>query len=193
MTDIQHRPSDDFDLSRAKHQIEFVVGVANRVVGLTLTLGGLALALNWRLRYGGFGPLARVLSRTLRGLRRARASGQRRDASPLARSVGASTVAARDSGDRVPVLHSPLHFPPHLTTPAPSRLPARSVVTLVLGVAMFAIGLYVALHPLWTHNSTITGTRWLDVAFALVFMLRGLVNFRVVRDRQRAARASSVA
>jgi hypothetical protein len=57
LTDVQHRPPDDFDLSRAKHQVEFVVGVANRVVGLTLTLGGLALAINWRLRYGGFGPL----------------------------------------------------------------------------------------------------------------------------------------
>jgi hypothetical protein len=57
---------------------------------------------------------------------------------------------------------------------------------------MFAIGLYVAVHPLWSH-ATITGARWLDVAFALVFMLRGLVNFRTVRDRQRAARASFVA
>lgn len=80
-----------------------------------------------------------------------------------------------------------------MNSPAPAKLPARSVATLVLGVAMFAIGLYVAVHPLWSHNATITGARWLDVAFALVFMLRGLVNFRTVRDRQRAARASFVA
>ncbi|MEP6493734.1 MAG: hypothetical protein ABJF01_13720 [bacterium] len=55
LTDVRH-PSD-FDLSRAKHQVEFVVGVANRVIGLVLTIGGLALAANWRIRYGGFGAL----------------------------------------------------------------------------------------------------------------------------------------
>jgi hypothetical protein len=57
LTDIRDRSSNEFDLSRAKHQIEFVVGVANRVVGLVLTLGGLVLAIQWRLRFGGFGPL----------------------------------------------------------------------------------------------------------------------------------------
>lgn len=63
------------------------------------------------------------------------------------------------------------------------------MVTLVLGVAMFTIGLYVAVRPLWTHNGVLTGARWLDVAFAVVFMLRGLINFRTVRDRRRAAGA----
>ena len=53
-------------------------------------------------------------------------------------------------------------------------------MTLVLGVAMFAIGAYVAVRPLWTHNSVVTGARWLDMAFAIVFMLRGLINIRTV-------------
>lgn len=44
-----------FDFERAKRQVERAVGVTNYLVGLTLTVGGLLLALNWRLRYGGFG------------------------------------------------------------------------------------------------------------------------------------------
>lgn len=33
------------------------MGITNYVVGLALTIGGLALAAHWRLRYGGFGRL----------------------------------------------------------------------------------------------------------------------------------------
>jgi hypothetical protein len=58
------------------------------------------------------------------------------------------------------------------------------VVSIVLGVAMFAIGLYVAVRPLWTHGSVVTGARWLDMAFALVFMLRGVINVRTVISRR---------
>lgn len=57
---------------------------------------------------------------------------------------------------------------------------------LVLGVIMFVIGLYVAVRPLWTHNATLTGARWLDMAFAIVFMLRGVMNVRVAVNRRRA-------
>ena len=62
---------------------------------------------------------------------------------------------------------------------------ARWVVTLVLGVAMFAIGVYVAVRPMWTHNASVTGARWLDMAFAVVFMLRGLLNYRTAMQRRR--------
>jgi len=61
---------------------------------------------------------------------------------------------------------------------------ARGIITLVLGVAMFVIGLFVAVRPLWTHNSTVTGARWLDMAFAIVFMLRGVINVRTVMLRR---------
>ena len=54
----------------------------------------------------------------------------------------------------------------------------RSIIKFVLGVAMFGIGLYVAVRPLFTHNSILTGARWLDYTFAAVFMLRGVVNVR---------------
>lgn len=55
---------------------------------------------------------------------------------------------------------------------------ARWTVTLVLGVIMFAIGLFVAIRPLWSHNAVLLGARWLDLAFAVVFMLRGVINVR---------------
>ena len=55
---------------------------------------------------------------------------------------------------------------------------ARWTVTLVLGVIMFAIGLFVAIRPLWSQNAVLLGARWLDLAFAVVFMLRGVINVR---------------
>jgi len=58
------------------------------------------------------------------------------------------------------------------------------MVTLVLGVVMFGLGLFVAVRPLWTHNSTVTGARWLDMAFAVVFMLRGIINVRTEMRRR---------
>jgi uncharacterized membrane protein HdeD (DUF308 family) len=61
----------------------------------------------------------------------------------------------------------------------------RWIVGLVLGVIMFGLGLYVGLRPLWTHNSVVTGARWLDMAFAAVFMLRGVINVRVALQRKR--------
>jgi uncharacterized membrane protein HdeD (DUF308 family) len=63
---------------------------------------------------------------------------------------------------------------------------ARWIVTLVLGVIMFAIGLFVAIRPLWTHNAVLLGARWLDLAFAVVFMLRGVINVRTARRASRA-------
>ena len=59
------------------------------------------------------------------------------------------------------------------------------MVTLVLGVIMFVIGVYVGVRPLWTHNSILTGARWLDMAFAAVFMLRGALNVRTALSRRR--------
>ena len=62
---------------------------------------------------------------------------------------------------------------------------ARWVITLVLGVIMFGLGAYVGLRPLWTHNAVVTGARWLDMAFAVVFMLRGVLNVRTALQRRR--------
>jgi hypothetical protein len=49
---------------------------------------------------------------------------------------------------------------------------------LVLGVILFLLGAFVALRPLFTHWAVLTGARWLDMAFALVFMVRGVLNVR---------------
>jgi len=47
---------------------------------------------------------------------------------------------------------------------------ARWVIGLVLGVIMFAIGLFVAFRPLWTHDGVLLGSRGLDLLFAIVFI-----------------------
>jgi uncharacterized membrane protein HdeD (DUF308 family) len=61
-----------------------------------------------------------------------------------------------------------------------------SVFKLILGVALIGLGAFVAVRPLWAPRSTVTGTRVLDVAFAAVFLLRGVVN---VRSAMRASRS----
>jgi hypothetical protein len=61
---------------------------------------------------------------------------------------------------------------------------ARWVITLTLGVVMFAIGVFVAVRPLWSHNAVFLGARWLDLTFAAVFMLRGAVNVRTALSRR---------
>jgi hypothetical protein len=45
------------DLERVKAQIEWLMAVANFVVGLSLTFGGLGLAVYWRIRFGGYGSI----------------------------------------------------------------------------------------------------------------------------------------
>jgi hypothetical protein len=60
-------------------------------------------------------------------------------------------------------------------------MPARAVLTLVLGVLMLGLGAFIALRPLWAHGAAFTGARWLDTAFALVFILRGFMNVSSAR------------
>lgn len=45
------------DYDRARRLVERTVGIANFIVGVLLTAGGLALAIIWRVRFGGFGSL----------------------------------------------------------------------------------------------------------------------------------------
>ena len=56
-------------------------------------------------------------------------------------------------------------------------------IRLVLGWIMILLGAYVALHPLWSHGKPVTTSLWLDMAFAAVFLLRGVMNIRGVRKR----------
>jgi uncharacterized membrane protein HdeD (DUF308 family) len=61
---------------------------------------------------------------------------------------------------------------------------ARWIIMLTLGVVMFAIGVFVAVRPLWSHNAVFLGARWLDLTFAAVFMLRGAINVRTALNRR---------
>ena len=58
------REPTGFDVERAKRQVERAVGITNYVVGLVLTIGGLLIAVRWRLHYGGFGALRRFYLET---------------------------------------------------------------------------------------------------------------------------------
>jgi hypothetical protein len=61
-------------------------------------------------------------------------------------------------------------------------MPARALLGLVLGVLMLVLGVFIELRPLWTNAATFTGALWLDVAFAAVFILRGLMNVTSARS-----------
>ena len=60
-----------------------------------------------------------------------------------------------------------------------------NTVRIVLGWIMIALGAYVAVHPLWSHGKPVTTSLWLDMAFAAVFLLRGVMNLRGVRRTSR--------
>ena len=62
-----------------------------------------------------------------------------------------------------------------------------TTLRLVLGWVMIALGAFVAVHPLWSHGRPVTSSIWLDMAFAAVFLLRGVMNVRGGRKRPTAA------
>jgi uncharacterized membrane protein HdeD (DUF308 family) len=75
------------------------------------------------------------------------------------------------------------------TTPGTTGMPPRPwLLTMVLGVALFLLGLFIAVRPLF-ENRTFTEARWLDMAFAAVFMLRGALNVRTALRRRQSALA----
>ena len=68
----------------------------------------------------------------------------------------------------------------------PPAIGRRWVIPLITGGILFALGSYVALRPLWRPHGVVTGARWLDMAFAVVFMLRGAINVRTAIARRRS-------
>jgi hypothetical protein len=54
----------------------------------------------------------------------------------------------------------------------------RARVTLAIGIVMMGLGAFVALRPLWAGAVPLSNSRWLDVAFAFFFLLRGWMNVR---------------
>ena len=57
--------------------------------------------------------------------------------------------------------------------------PARRTLLLLLGAVMIGLALFIALRPLVAPGRPLTGQRWLDLAFAFFFFLRGAWNVRV--------------
>ena len=66
-------------------------------------------------------------------------------------------------------------------------MPPRALVPLVLGALMVGVGAYVAGRLIAT-GAPLTGNRWLDLLFALFFVLRGLMNLGAARRIMRGAR-----
>jgi hypothetical protein len=56
-----------------------------------------------------------------------------------------------------------------------------------MGVVMLGIGGFIGLRPAFGARSPILGAWWLDVAAAIVFVLRGVLNVRQAAARRRAA------
>lgn len=54
----------------------------------------------------------------------------------------------------------------------------RGKVVVGLGVVMVLLGAWIALRPVLPGARPITSSRVLDVAFALFFVVRGLMNVR---------------
>ena len=67
-----------------------------------------------------------------------------------------------------------------------------TTLKLVLGVVMILLGAYVALHPLWSHGRPVTTSIWFDMAFAALFLLRGVMNVRSARRRRPAVRPDNM-
>ena len=60
-------------------------------------------------------------------------------------------------------------------------------MVLAIGLVMMALGSYIALRPLWAGTRPLSSSRWLDLAFAAFFLLRGWMNVRSGIVRRRAA------
>jgi len=58
------------------------------------------------------------------------------------------------------------------------------MLRFVIGVALLALGTFVAVRPLFMHGAVLTGARWLDMAFAIAFLLRGVINVRSALRRR---------
>jgi hypothetical protein len=58
---------------------------------------------------------------------------------------------------------------------------------MVLGVVLMVLGAFIGVRPLFTHWAVLTGARWLDVTFAVVFIFRGWLNVRTALMRRGAA------
>lgn len=57
----------------------------------------------------------------------------------------------------------------------------RSRILLALGAILIVIGLYLAIRPLAGSGAPVTSSRFMDMAFAVFFLIRGTMNVRAAR------------
>jgi hypothetical protein len=57
-------------------------------------------------------------------------------------------------------------------------LTTRHAIGLTVGVVMLSIGIFLLARPLFVPGA-VTSSRWLDVAFAAFFLVRGGMNVRL--------------
>jgi hypothetical protein len=57
-------------------------------------------------------------------------------------------------------------------------LGTRHVIGLVIGSVMIGIAIFLLTRPLFPPGGPVTTARWLDLAFAAFFLLRGGMNVR---------------
>ena len=60
----------------------------------------------------------------------------------------------------------------------------------VIGVVMVALGLVLALRPLYRPGRPITTSPWLDIGFAAFFLFRGGWNLRVASRGAQISRSN---
>ena len=69
-------------------------------------------------------------------------------------------------------------------------LSTRHGIGLVIGVVMIGIAVFLLARPFFPPGTPVTTTRWLDLAFAAFFLLRGGMNLRAaLRARAEPPRA----
>ena len=61
------------------------------------------------------------------------------------------------------------------------RSRTRYRVVLVVGLVMMALGAFIALRPFWAGPVPMSSSRWIDMAFAAFFLIRGLMNVQGAR------------
>ena len=67
-------------------------------------------------------------------------------------------------------------------------MPLRLKIGLAIGTVMFALGAFVAIRPFWTREP-VTQSRFLDLAFATFFLVKGGLYLRQVWRRPRSPSA----
>ncbi|HUF28387.1 MAG TPA: hypothetical protein VMM18_15520 [Gemmatimonadaceae bacterium] len=63
----------------------------------------------------------------------------------------------------------------------PTLSGARRRIALVIGVAMIALALVILWRLIGLARAPVTGSRWIDIAFAALFLLRGAMNVRMAK------------